>query len=82
VNVAGFLATIASCLVLGLVLQLSGQPDRPGYRLAFAAAVTVQLVGLVQLIRWWLRARRSVLRALAEGEQTPVRILRHRWDLR
>ena len=82
VNVAGFLATIASCLVVGWVLQLSGQPDRPGYRLAFAAAVTVQLIGLVQLIRWWLRARRSVLHALERGEQPPVRILRHRWDLR
>jgi hypothetical protein len=80
VNVAGFVAGIASCLVFGWVLDAAG-PDRAGYRLAFAAAVTVQLVGLVELVRWWLRARRSVLRALDRGEQPPVRIVRHRWDL-
>jgi len=81
VNVAGFLAGIASCLVVGWVLQLSGAPDRTGYRLAFAAAVTVQLFGLIELVSWWLRARRSVLRALEGGQPTPVAIVRHRWDL-
>jgi MFS family permease len=81
VNVAGFLATIASCLVVGWVLQLAGAADRTGYRLAFAAAVTVQLIGLVQLVSWWLRARRSVLHALEGGRPAPVRIVRHRWDL-
>ncbi len=81
VNVAGFLASITSCLVVGWVLDLAGNTGRTGYRLAFAAAVTVQLVGLVQLVSWWLRARRSVLRALEGGEPAPVRIVRHRWDL-
>ena len=80
VNVAGFLAGIACCLVFGWVLDAAGS-DRSGYRLAFAAAASVQLIGLVQLVRWWLRARRSVLRALDRGEQPPVRIVRHRWDL-
>jgi len=80
VNVAGFVASITSCLVVGWVLDLSGTPDRAGYRLAFAAAVTVQLFGLLQLVRWWLRARRSVLHAQARGETTPVILVRRRWD--
>ena len=79
VNVAGFLASIASCLVVGWVLDVVGRTDRAGYRLAFAAAVTVQLIGLAQLVSWWLRARRSVLRALEGGEPAPVLIVRHRW---
>lgn len=81
VNVAGFVASITSCLVVGWVLDVVGKTDRAGYRLAFAAAVTVQLIGLVQLVNWWLRARRSVLRALEGGEPAPVLIIRHRWDL-
>src|SRR6185503_15178726 len=80
VNVAGFLAGIASCLILGWVLDTAGA-DPAGYRIAFAAAVTVQLIGLVELVRWWLRARRSVLQALDRGEPAPVIIVRHRWDL-
>ncbi|MGI8667366.1 MAG: MFS transporter [Jatrophihabitans sp.] len=81
VNVAGFTAAIASCLVVGWTLDLAGSLDRSAYRAAFAMAVTVQLFGLVQMISWWLRARHSLLRALAAGEPTPVRIVRHRWDL-
>jgi MFS family permease len=80
VNVGGFVAGIAACLVFGWVLDAAG-PGRTGYRLAFAAAATVQLIGLCQLVHWWLRARRSVLHALDRGEQPPVRIVRHRWDL-
>lgn len=81
VNVAGFVAAISSCLVLGWTLELAGSLDRSAYRLAFAVAVTVQLLGLVQMVRWWLRARRGLLAALAAGAHTPVRIVRHRWDL-
>jgi hypothetical protein len=66
--------------VFGWVLDAAG-PGRGGYRLAFAVAATVQLIGLCQLVYWWLRARRSVLHALDRGEQPPVRIVRHRWDL-
>jgi MFS family permease len=81
VNVGGFLAGIAASMIFGWVLSAAGT-DAAGYRLAFAVAATVQLFGLVELVRWWLRARRSVLHALDRGEQPPVRILRHRWDLR
>jgi F0F1-type ATP synthase assembly protein I len=82
VNVAGFLAGIVCCLVVGWTLDLSaGGSDRSSYRLAFALAVTVQLFGVCQLVRWWLRARQAVLRALAAGRSAPVPIVRHRWDL-
>ena len=81
VNVAGFMAGIAACLVLGWTLDLTGSVDLAGYRLAFAAAVAVQALGLVQMIRWWLKARHAVLRALELGRPGPVHIVRHRWDL-
>lgn len=81
VNVAGFVAAIIASLALGWTLQLVGSVDRGAYRLAFAVAVSVQMFGLVQMVRWWLRARHGVLRALAAGEPTPVPIVRHRWDL-
>ncbi|HEX4727337.1 MAG TPA: MFS transporter [Jatrophihabitans sp.] len=82
VNVAGFVAGILCCLVVGWTLDLATGSERSAYRLAFALAATVQLFGLVQLVRWWLRARHGVLRALATGQSTPVPIVRHRWDLR
>jgi len=82
VNVAGFVAGILCCLVVGWTLDLATGSERSGYRLAFALAATVQLFGVVQLVRWWLRARHGLLRALAAGQPTPVLIVRHRWDLR
>jgi predicted MFS family arabinose efflux permease len=81
VNVAGFVAAILCCLAVGWSLQIAGAADRDSYRVAFAAAVTVQAVGLLQMVRWWLRARHAVLRAAAQGRPGPVRIVRHRWDL-
>ncbi len=81
VNVGGFVAAISACLVLGWTLDLAGSVDRGAYRLAFAVAVSVQLVGLVQMVRWWLRARHTLLKALEVGRPAPVQIVRHRWDL-
>ncbi|HEX2904732.1 MAG TPA: MFS transporter [Jatrophihabitans sp.] len=81
VNVAGFVAAIACSLGVGVTLSLAGGSSRADYRLAFAVATTVQLVGLAQLVRWWLRARHAALQALARGESAPVRVVRHRWDL-
>jgi MFS family permease len=82
VNVAGFLAGITACLSLGWTLDLLGSVSLHSYRVAFAVAVTVQTVGLVQMIRWWLRARHAALRALEQGRPVPVPVVRHRWDLR
>ena len=81
VNVAGFVASIVACLSLGWTLDLLGSQTLGSYRLAFAVAVTVQALGLVQMVRWWLLARRRLLRALEAGESIPVPIVRHRWDL-
>jgi MFS family permease len=81
VNVGGFVAGIIGCLLLGWTLDLLGSVDRHAYRVAFAVAVCVQLFGLLQMIRWWLRARHAVLRAQDAGRPMPVAIVRHRWDL-
>ena len=81
VNVGGFVAGIIGCLAVGWALDAVGATDAHAYRIAFAAAELVQALGLVQLVRWWLRARRSVLAAQERGEQTPVALVRHRWDL-
>ena len=82
VNVAGFVASIVACLSLGWTLDLLGSQTLGSYRLAFAVAVTVQAMGLLQMVRWWLLARRWALRALAAGQSVPVPVVRHRWDLR
>jgi MFS family permease len=82
VNVGGFVAAILGCLAVGSTLNIAGTADLSAYRWAWAIAVTVQAVGMCQMIRWWLRARRSVLAAQDRGESTPVAIIRHRWDLR
>jgi MFS family permease len=81
VNVAGFLAAILACLSLGWTLDVLGSVSLHSYRLAFAVAVTVQAFGLVQMVRWWLRARHAALRALELGRPVPVAVVRHRWDL-
>ena len=82
VNVAGFVASIVACLSLGWTLDLVGSQTLGSYRLAFAVAVTVQALGLLQMVRWWLLARNWALRALEAGQSVPVPIVRHRWDLR
>ncbi len=81
VNVAGFVAAIVACLSLGWMLDLRGSVSLASYRLAFAVAVSVQAIGLIQMVRWWLLARHWALRALAEGRPIPVPVVRHRWDL-
>ena len=82
VNVAGFVASIVACLSLGWTLDLVGSQTLGSYRLAFAVAVTVQALGLLQMVRWWLLARNWALRALEAGQSVPVPVVRHRWDLR
>jgi MFS family permease len=81
VNVAGFVAAIVASLGLGWMLDLRGSAGLGSYRLAFAVAVTVQALGLVQTVRWWLLTRHWALRALEEGRPIPVPVVRHRWDL-
>ncbi|MCW2539076.1 MAG: transporter [Frankiales bacterium] len=84
VNVGGFLAGMLGALVIGWALDAAGAPEGPdlhAYRIAFGLAVIIQAAGLVQMIRWWLRARRAVLTAQDIGAPTPMTLVRHRWDL-
>jgi MFS family permease len=81
VNVGGFVAGILGSLGIGWMLDAIGTVSDSAYRAAFAVAVGVQAVGLVQLVRWWLHARRAALHAQARGEEIPVPVIRHRWDL-
>jgi len=82
VNVAGFVAGITASLIFGQTLQHAHSTDRSAYRVAFGVALVVQLFGLVQTVRWWLRARDVSLRLQERGASVPVPLTRHRWDLR
>ncbi len=80
VNVGGFTAAIAASLGVGLVLDALGDsPD--AYRAAMLSLAVVQLLGTVQMVRWWRRARAAVLAAQGRGERVPVTVVRHAWDL-
>lgn len=80
VNVGGFSAVIVASLLIGLILDVAGSGPS-GYRLAMTALVLVQLVGAVQLLRWWRVTRADVLSAQRRGDDVPVRLHAHRWDL-
>lgn len=80
VNVGGFVAAIITALAIGLILDAAGTSPQ-GYRVAMVALVVVQAAGTVQMLRWSLRARAAALVALNQGEEIPVPVKRHRWDL-
>ena len=81
VNVGGFVAGTVASLLVGWTLDVVGATDRGAYRLAFAVAMVIQVGGLVQMVHWWLKARRAVLREQVRGGDVPVPIVRRRWDL-
>ena len=80
VNVGGFAATMATSLLIGLILDVAGSTPN-GFRLALLALIGVQGFGTVQVLRWWLRARNFVLAEQSKGRAVPVRVVRHRFDL-
>jgi hypothetical protein len=80
VNVGGFSAVILTSLLIGLILGVAGS-GAGGYRVAMIALLAVQLTGTVQLVRWWRVARADVLTAQHRGDDVPVRLHEHRWDL-
>lgn len=80
VNVGGFSSTIIASLLIGGVLELAGPGSGAGYRLAFCAAVAVQLLGTVMAVRWWLRVRGLLLGAQSRGEPVPVPVVRRQFD--
>jgi MFS family permease len=79
VNVGGFLATIIAALIMGAVLDATGSSPAD-YRWAMAALLSVQLLGTMQVGRWWLRARANNLVALNQGDEVPIPVTRRRWD--
>ena len=80
VNVGGFSSTIIASLLIGGVLELAGPGSGAGYRLAFCAAVAVQLLGTAMAVRWWLRVRGLLLGAQSRGEPVPVPVVRRQFD--
>jgi len=71
VNVGGFVASLVTILLVGLVLDLVGQGETytlPGFRVALSAQYAIWAIGLVRL----LRARRRVrTRMASEGTRVP-----------
>ncbi|MFI5612830.1 nitrate/nitrite transporter [Amycolatopsis sp. NPDC051903] len=76
VNVAGFVATTVTSLVVGVLLQWTGG----NFRVALLSVVVVLALGTSRMLVWWRRARAHVFAAEARGEDVPVRLTRRRWD--
>jgi hypothetical protein len=51
------------------------------YRWALVAIAAMTAFGIFRMTTWLLRTRVGVLRAAARGEDVPVEIHAHRWDL-
>ena len=51
------------------------------YRWALLAIAAMTAFGIFRMVTWLLRTRVGVLRAAARGEDVPVEIVAHRWDL-
>ncbi len=85
VNIGGFCGAVIGIFLVGQILDLV-EPVRSAhtagaFRLAFVALVVLTGVGLSRMLTWWLRTRAMVLLAVARGEQMPVRVNVHRWEL-
>jgi MFS family permease len=82
VNVGGFLATTVAALGVGLLLGAAGASDpTQAFRVALLVIVGVVILGTWRTALWWRRARAAVFAAVARGEDVPVHIRPHRWDV-
>ena len=84
VGIGGFVATILWAVSVGALLDLLGRTGLDlvdQFRVAFGVGLTVQVAAMVQVVRWWRRARAASLDAQARGEPIPVPVVRRRWDL-
>ncbi|MBV9593667.1 MAG: MFS transporter [Actinobacteria bacterium] len=81
VNVGGFVAAIVGSAIVGATLEVRGGSSAGDYRVAFAAMLLVQVVGIAQLVRWWRRARAVAIRRQRQGLSVPVRVVARGWDL-
>lgn len=85
VNVGGFCGAVIGLFLVGQILDLvePGRDAHTGtaFRWAFLGILAVTLFGAFRLFVWWRRARAEVFLAEARGEETPVHLHRHRWEL-
>ncbi len=81
-NAGGHSATALGVLTVGLVLDMfEFMPGGSEYRVAMLALVALLIFGASRTWVWWRRARAEVFAAAQRGEQVPVLLHRHRWDL-
>lgn len=81
-NTAGHTATALAVLTMGLLLQVVPTPtDTAAYRIALLAPLALLLLGLWRTTTWWRHTRSVVLAAQERGDEVPVPVRRHRWDL-
>lgn len=85
VNVGGFAGSVVGLYVVGQILDIvdagSTSHSVTAFRWAFAAIAVITAFGITRMLTWWLRARAAVLIAAAWGEQVPVQIHQHRFEL-
>lgn len=85
VNVGGFCGAVIMVFAVGQILDLvepgAVTHTAAAYRWAFGAIALLTAFGIARMITWILRTRVHVLRAAARGEDVPVEIVPHRWDL-
>jgi len=85
VNIGGFCGAVVGIFLVGQILDIV-QPDAlhrdvQAYRFAFGALLILTGIGLARMLTWWLRTRAMVLLAAARGEDVPVHLHVHRWEL-
>ncbi|MEO7126681.1 MAG: MFS transporter [Nakamurella sp.] len=85
VNVGGFAGSVVGIFLVGQILDMvdpgAAQRSVTAFRWAFASIAVLTAFGITRIITWWLRTRAEVLLADARGEDVPVRITVHRWEL-
>ncbi len=85
VNVGGFAGSVVGIYLVGQILDLvdpdSAHRSLTAFRWAFGAVALLTAFGISRMVTWWLRTRAEVLLADARGEDVPVRITAHRWEL-
>lgn len=80
VNGGGWSATMVATLLVGIILNAVGNTGPGAFRVAFVTLVAIETVGLIQVLRWWRRARARNLSRQAAGERVPVPVVAGRFD--
>ena len=85
VNVGGFCGAVVMVFAVGQILDVvepgAATHSAQAYRWAFGAIALLTAFGIFRMVTWILRTRVHVLRAAARGEDVPVELVPHKWDL-